>query len=57
MKHKTERKRVVIALRMAGVAGQEKLAGIFRRLGGDHNWDITLLRTTQECTADRIRTA
>ena len=57
MKHKTGRKRVVIALRMAGVAGQEKLAGIFRRLGSDHNWDITLLRTAQECTADRIRAA
>ena len=57
MKSKTGRKRVVIALRMAGVAGQEKLAGIFRRLGNDHDWDITLLRTAQECTADRIAAA
>ena len=39
---------------MAGIAGQEKLAGIFRRLGDDHNWNITLLRTAQECTASRI---
>lgn len=48
------RKRVVIALKMSGIAGQEKLAGIFRRLGSDHDWDITLIRTAHECTAARI---
>ena len=57
LKIKAKRRRVVIALRMAGIAGQEKLAGIFRRLGTDHNWDITLLRTVQEITPDSMRSA
>ena len=39
---------------MAVVAGQEKLIGIFRRLGDNHNWNISLLRTAYECTASRI---
>ena len=49
------RKRVVIALRMAGVAGREKLSGVFRRLGGEHDWDVSLLRTAAEYTPERIR--
>ena len=57
VKPKRKRRRVVIALKMAGVAGQEKLAGIFRRLGSDHDWDITLIRTAHECTAERIAAA
>ena len=57
VKREISRKRVVIALKMAGIAGQEKLAGIFRRLGTDHDWDITLIRTAQECTADCINAA
>ena len=51
------RKKVFIALRMAGIAGQEKLSGIFRFLGEDHDWDITLVRTAAEFTPARIRTA
>ena len=51
------RKRVFIALRMAGIAGQEKLSGIFRFLGEDHNWDITLVRTAAEFTPDRVKAA
>ena len=57
MKPENNRKRVVIALKMAGIAGQEKLAGIFRRLGSEHDWDITLIRTARECTAERIGAA
>ena len=51
------RKNVLIALKMSGIAGQDKLAGIFRRLGDDHCWNITLLRTARECTRDGIRAA
>lgn len=51
------RKKVFIALRMAGIAGQEKLSGIFRFLGEKHDWDITIVRTAAEFTPDRIRAA
>ena len=51
------RKRVFIALRMAGIAGQEKLSGIFRFLGDNHDWDITLVRTAAEFTPDRVKAA
>ena len=51
------RKKVFIALRLAGIAGQEKLSGIFRFLGEKHDWDITLVRTAAEFTPARMRTA
>jgi len=50
-------KKVFIALRMAGIAGQEKLSGIFRFLGDEHDWDVTLVRTASEFTPSRIRAA
>ena len=50
-------KRVFIALRMAGVAGREKLSGVFRFLGESHDWDITLVRTAAEFTPTRMRQA
>ena len=50
-------KRIFIALRMAGVAGQEKLSGIFRYLGDNHDWDISLVRTAAEFTPARVRRA
>ncbi len=50
-------KRIFIALRMAGVAGQEKLSGIFRYLGANHDWDISLVRTAAEFTPERVRRA
>ena len=49
------RKKVFIALRMAGIAGQEKLSGIFRFLGENHDWDITLVRTAAEFTPARMK--
>ena len=51
------RKKVFIALRMAGIAGQEKLSGIFRFLGENHDWDITLVRTAAEFTPARMKSA
>ena len=50
-------KRIFIALRMAGVAGQEKLSGVFRFLGENHDWDVTLVRTAAEFTPERVRRA
>ena len=50
-------KRIFIALRMAGVAGQEKLSGIFRYLGENHDWDVSLVRTAAEFTPERVRRA
>ena len=51
------RKKVFIALRMAGIAGQEKLSGIFRFLGENHDWDLTLVRTAAEFTPARMKSA
>lgn len=47
-------KKVLIALRMAGIAGQDKLGGIFRYLGESHDWEVTLIRTAQEFTQERV---
>ena len=51
------RKKVFIALRMAGIAGQQKLSGIFRFLGENHDWDLTLVRTAAEFTPARMKAA
>ncbi len=51
------RKKVLIALRMAGIAGQDKLSGIFRRLGRDHDWDIHLIRTAEAFTPACVQAA
>ena len=50
-------RRVFIALRMAGVAGRDKLSGVFRFLGESHDWEITLVRTAAEFTPERMRQA
>ena len=42
---------------MAGIAGQEKLSGIFRFLGERHNWDIRLVRTAAEFSPACVRAA
>ena len=49
------RKKVLIALRMAGIAGQDKFSGIFRHLGEEHDWDIALVRTATEFTPACVR--
>ena len=51
------RRKVFVALRMSGIAGQEKLSGIFRYLGDEPEWDITLIRTAEAFTPDRIHDA
>jgi len=51
------RKKVFVALRMSAIAGQEKLAGIFRHLGERHDWEMTLVRAASEFTPARVRAA
>lgn len=46
--------KVVVALTTQTFAGQRKLAGIFRFLGGKYLWDLTLLRSAGELTEDLI---
>ena len=50
-------KRVLVALRLQGIAGQEKLSGIFRYLGDSPEWDVRFIRSAQEFTAARVKTA
>ena len=50
-------RKVLIALRMSGVAGQDKFSGIFRHLGDRHDWDVELVRTAEEFTPERVRSA
>ena len=53
-----KKKKVFIALKMAGIAGQGKLAGIFRyvkeRYGESPPWEVQLIRTRGELTRDAI---
>ena len=63
MVHKTNTKkpasaaprRVVAALRMAGIAGQDKLNGIFEYLSEGRRWQLIIYRTRHEFTADTVR--
>lgn len=56
-----KKRKVFIALKMAGIAGQGKLAGVFRylseRYGESPQWDVQLVRTRGELTRDAIRHA
>ena len=47
----TPPRRVVVALRMAGIAGQDKLNGVFEHLSAGHRWQLIIYRTKQEFTA------
>ena len=51
----TPPRRVVVALRMAGIAGQDKLNGIFEHLSAGHRWQLIIYRTRHEFTADVVR--
>lgn len=48
-------RRVVVALRMAGIAGQDKLNGIFDHLSSGHRWQLVIYRTSHEFTAETVR--
>ena len=47
-------RRVVVALRMAGIAGQDKLNGIFDYLSAGRRWQLIIYRTKHEFTADIV---
>ena len=51
----TNPKHVVVALRMAGIAGQDKLSGIFEYLSGRHRWNLAIYRTRHEFTAQTVK--
>ena len=51
----TTSKHVVVALRMAGIAGQDKLSGIFEYLAAGHRWNLAIYRTRHEFTAKTVR--
>lgn len=46
---------IVVALRMAGIAGQDKLNGIFEFLSRGHRWQLSIYRTAHEFTAKTVR--
>lgn len=48
-------RRVVVALRMAGIAGQDKLNGVFEHLSAGHRWQLVIYRTRHEFTAETVR--
>lgn len=58
---RSARKRVFIALKMAGIAGQSKLAGVFgylqEKYGDLSPWDVQLVRTRAEFTESTVRQA
>jgi len=47
--------RITVALRMAGIAGQDKLNGIFDYLSAGNRWQLSIFRTVQEFSADCVR--
>lgn len=48
-------RRVVVALRMAGIAGQDKLNGVFEYLSAGHRWQLIIYRSRHEFTAETVR--
>ena len=47
-------RRVVVALRMAGIAGQDKLNDIFDYLSSGRRWQLIIYRTKHEFTAGHL---
>jgi len=50
----TKPRHVVVALRMAGIAGQDKLNGVFEYLSEGHRWQLSIYRTRHEFTAETV---
>ena len=47
--------RITVALRMAGIAGQDKLNGIFEHLSQGNRWQLSIFRTVHEFTDETVR--
>ena len=54
-KMKARMRHIVVALRMAGIAGQDKLSGIFEYLSDGHRWNLAIYRTQDEFTRQTVR--
>ena len=52
---KSSLRHIVVALRMAGIAGQDKLNGIFEYLSEGHRWSLSIYRSRHEFTAEAVR--
>ena len=47
--------RITVALRMAGIAGQDKLNGIFEHLSEGNRWQLSIFRSTHEFTGETVK--
>jgi len=47
--------RITVALRMAGIAGQDKLNGIFEYLSEGNRWQLSIFRTAHEFSDETVR--
>jgi LacI family transcriptional regulator len=47
--------KITVALRMAGIAGQDKLNGIFEHLSEGYRWQLSIFRTANEFTGETVR--
>ncbi len=54
MKRASKTCRITVALRMAGIAGQDKLNGIFNHLSEGRRWQLSIYRTAREFTAQTV---
>jgi len=49
--------KVMVAMLLSEPSGQRKLAGVFSHLGANPDWDLKILRTQSEITAETLRAA
>ena len=50
-------RKVLVALRMAGEAGQGKMSGIYRYLSEKHPWNVKIVESTHELTPSAVADA
>ena len=47
--------RITVALRMAGIAGQDKLNGIFEHLSEGNRWQLSIFRSIHKFTQATVK--
>ena len=50
-------RKVVVAVRMGNATGRQRLRGVYRYLAQNGDWDVQLVRTETELTAEHVRQA
>ena len=50
-------RKVVVAVRMGNATGRQRLRGVYRYLAQNGDWDVQLVRTESELTAEYVRQA